>query len=580
MMRSLASSLVAVAVLAPATVAQCFDSNYGVSLPLPGFFDFELGIQPIGFAFPLAGTTYTDVHIASKGYVWLSNAGVPAPGGVDFSATASELATLGPRVTALWSDFGPSATGSIWLNSTPTKCTITWADTTCFAGACGVFTMQLQLLSSGEVFMFFGPGTTNNSSAGVPTWQVGVCGISPGGAASLPAASDLSAGGLTADNVVYEEWLVANTFDMASRGLQFVPTNPGWIFTLPANCAAAEAYGAGCVQENDSFYEEWLTGFDLNSSTVTWLRTPTGYVVLTSIPGTFVTPGVGAVNVAAGFLDGEQTFALSSPMPAAGGPTSSLNITTKGQIEIANSTSGIIDYTPSVSEFLNATRTQFALWHDYDQTDLGSGLILFEEIGNVTYVTWNGVHSFSSVQPSTFQFQFDRPTGNVTLVIGTMGGFANPDNGILGYSVGGPSPNPGATDLSALTGSLNVADLGLAGLAMAANGLPQVGNVGFGFTTSNVPPLVPLGIIFFGTAKVFPGLPLGIIGMPGCEGYTNSNLGSVSFPVVAGVGAQPLPIPANPGLIGAQFSAQSVAFTLLTPLGLASSNGVWLTIGN
>ncbi len=85
-MRSLTLSLASL-LLAPAAAAQCFDTAFGTQLTLPpGGFDFELPIQPIGFAFPLAGATYTDLHITSKGYVWLSNAGVPLPGGVDITA--------------------------------------------------------------------------------------------------------------------------------------------------------------------------------------------------------------------------------------------------------------------------------------------------------------------------------------------------------------------------------------------------------------------------------------------------------------------------------------------------------------
>lgn len=573
----------ALALLAPAAAAQCFDANLGTPVTMPGFFDFELPIETIGFAFPLAGTTYSDMHITSKGYIWLSNAGVPASGGVDFSATSAELASQGPRIAALWSDLGPAGTGQIWINRTAAKCTVTWVDQTCFGGNCGVFTMQAQLFVTGEVAFYFGPGATNNSDPGVPTWQVGVSGISAGGVA-LPAASDLSVGGATVDNMIHEEWITANTFDMAGRGLYLIPTNPGWVFTQPVNCAGVEAYGAGCVQVNDSIYEEWTSAFDLNNSTVTWLRTGTGYIVVTSIAGAFVTPGAGAVNVAPGALDGEQTFVLGSAMPGPGGSFTDINVTTKGQIELANTPNGFVDFTPSISELLNSARTQFALWHDYDQTAPGSGLILFEEIGTTTYVTWNGVGSFSAgASLSTFQFQLDRTTGNVTLVIQTMGGFANPDNGILGYSVAGNSPDPGATDFATLGGAVNVEDAGaLAPLALAANGLPAIGNASFSMTTTNVPNLVPLAIMFFGTAQLLPPIDLTIIGMPGCFAHTNGNLASSSFAVTlpAGTGTLNLPIPPNSGLIGAQISAQTIAFTAQTALNLASSNGLWLTLGN
>lgn len=569
---------------AASAAAQCFETNYGTPLgsaaTLVG--DIVLPIQPIGFAFPLGGSTFTDLHICDKGYVWLSNAGVPAPAGADFSATAGELASQGPRIAPLWSDLQVLATnnGQIYLNSSAARCVVTWENIACYTGSCGTFNMQLQMLASGEVFFFWGPGATNNSTT-VATWQVGVCGVSPG-AAAQPANSDLSAGGVTANNVLVEEWLTPNTFDMAARGLHLVPTNPGWVFTLPSGCASATGYGSGCVQSNDSFYEEWTSGFDFNNGTVSWLRSGNGYIALTSIPGTFVVPSATAINIAPNQLDGEQVVTLSAAMPAPGGPTTTLNVTTKGYIEVAATTSGgFPDYSPTVAELLNSARTTFAMWHDYDQTDVGSGLILFEEIAGVAYVTWNGVHSFSSVSPSTFQFQFDVATGNVTLVIGSMGGFANPDAGILGYSVGGPSANPGSTDFSALTSAISVSDSGLSGLVLAASGQPQIGNSSFALQTSNVPNLVPLAIQFFGTAVVNPGLDLSFLSMPGCYAYTNGNLGSVTFPVSlpAGTGSVTLPIPNNPALTGTVLSTQSVCFTTLTAFGLATSNGLQITVG-
>src|SRR5690606_30202097 len=103
----------------------------------------ELPGQPLGFAFPLGGTTYTDVHITDKGYVWLTNAGVPAtPGFVDYTATGAELASQGPRIAALWGDFQALAVNGaqIWLDtSAPGRAVITWEKLECFGGNCAQF---------------------------------------------------------------------------------------------------------------------------------------------------------------------------------------------------------------------------------------------------------------------------------------------------------------------------------------------------------------------------------------------------------------------------------------------------------
>jgi hypothetical protein len=579
-MRTFVASL-SLAMLAPALAAQCFDPAYGTPLAAPGtlFGDFEFPMQSIGFAFPINGVTYTNIHVVDKGYVWFSNAGVPASGGVDISPTSAELASGSPRVCCLWSDIQAlSANNSmVYVKSTATDCTITWENVQCYSNTSGIFSMQMKLEPNGTITMRYGAGTTNASTLSV--WWVGVTGVSPGLGVVLPAASDLSTVGASADPTVFEEWLAMNSFDMAGYAFQLIPTNPGYVWAPVSNCASAVSYGTGCPNQPESVYEHWVSGFDLNNTTVTWLRTGSGYIMLTSLPGTFVPPSLSAVNVAPLMLDGEQVMPLSGPMPVPGGTTSSLNVTTKGQIQFASTTVGTIDYTPTVAEFLADLRTQFVLWHDYDQTDLGSGLILFEEVGGVAYVTWNGVHSYSSTAASTFQFQFNIATGNVTLVIGTMGGFANPDDGLIGYTLGGASSDPGATDFSALTGTVSVYDVPALPLALGTNGSPSIGNAGFALLVSDAPVLVPVGIQFFGTAVVNPGLDLTFLGMPGCSAYTNGDLGASTFPMAGPTGSFAFPIPNNNALIGVVLSTQTVMFSLATPFNLVSSNGVALTLG-
>ncbi|MEO6597817.1 MAG: hypothetical protein ABIP94_23980 [Planctomycetota bacterium] len=571
----------------PAMAQNCFLGNLGVSLGAGP--DVVFGIRSIGFAFPLAGTTYADIHVCDKGYVYLSNASVPAPGFADFTPTAAELASGPPRICALWSDIQvlTGNNGECFLDSTPVRCTITWKNAQIYnSGAAGgpVFDMQMTLLPTGEIKCVYGPGTTNNSIAGQPTWQVGVAGVSPGGVA-LPAPSNLSANGTTTDNTLFEQWLAPGTFDMASTGLQMIPTNPGWVFvsTSLASCAKTENYGMGClaaVGSPNSFYEFWaMSAFDLNNTTLTMLRTGASYTVLNSLPGTIVPPTGGAQTVATGLLDGQQLFTLASPMPVPGGSTTVVNITTKGQIEIGGA-NGVIDFTPTAAELLANPRTVFACWHDYNQTSAGSGIITFEEIGGFAYATWSGVHSFSTTTPNTFQFQLNLGTGDVKLVIGQMSGAASIDNIVVGYSYAGASADPGPTDLSSAFGALTVFDDTLP-LALRTNGNPSLGNAAFALVTSNVPPLVPIAFVFVGDLQVNPGLNLTFIGMNGCFGYTNANLGSATFPVspTTWSGSQALPIPNNAMLVGTVLTCQSVAFSLATPLNLVASNGTKLTLG-
>ncbi len=546
--------------------------------------DVMLPIQSIGFAFPFAGTTYTDVHICTNGYMQLSNASVPAPGAGDGTATAAELVAGSPRICALWSDHNLTAGNgaNVYINSTPTKCTITWDRCVHFGFTAPLFSFQAQLFATGEIKFFYDANSTNNST--LAGYLAGLVGVSPGVGAILPAVSNLSAGGATADNTLYEDWLVAATFDMQSQSLHLVPTGPGWAFlNAPlSGCAIASNYGTGCYKAADSYYEYFATAaaMDLNGKTISMLRSANGYLVLDSIPGTFVPPSGGAVQIVAGD-DATGSVALSAAMPIAGGSTNTLFVSSNGNIALSAITNGNA-WTPTTAAFLAWAQTAVAVWHDYNNALPGSGVVKFEEASGIAYVTYDNVFHFGTTTGpgDQFQFQFNVATGDVTIVFNAM----NPaGNGYLvGYSVGGASANPGALDLStALAIPQNVFDTQSVELKLTTSGgLPYFGNTAFSLDTSNVPNLVPLAFMFFGDTVV-PGIDLGFIGAPNCRAYTNANLGSLTFPVSlpAGTGSQPFAIPTNLGLLGVTLTCQSVAFTLLNSLGLATSNGTTFTIG-
>ena len=588
-MRATKLLLALVAVTATPVLAQnCFHTA-APGVLLGSAQDVVFPMQPIGFAFPLAGATYTDIHVSDHGLVFLSNGGVPAPpasGSPRLYTPSTATLTIGaPTICALWSDTIGTAPGAVHLDSSPAGCTVTWHNVQSYGLPTPRFSMQMKLLPSGAVEFAWSASATNDSVFGGAS-QAGLVGITPGGGAPLPAGLDLSAGGATTANTCFQLFPTANGFDMQNVGLLLVPTSPGWI-AVPlgsAVCAAARDYGRGCGLAADSIYEPFQTAdFDLANRTIKYLRGAAGYTATNGSAGTFVPPGAAATNVAPGQLDGQQTFVLSAPMPVAGGTTTTLRVTTKGQIELGGAALAAIDFTPTVVELLNRPNTHFACWHDFDQTAPGSGPITFEQVAGVAYVTWNGVMSFSGSLPSTFQYQFDLATGDVTLVFGATDGLLetfNPDDILVGYSVGGVSTDPGPQDLSAPFASAVVDVATGADATVTANSLPILGNPGFGFAVANLPDLIPFAVLFYGSAPVDPGLPLGFVGMPGCQAYTTANLGTDAFPVVGGQGFMPVPIPNNPALAGVQVSAQAVAFSPITPLNLIASNGTWITVGN
>ena len=575
----------ALGLLAPIAAAQCpLDPAIGTALPYGGF-DYEYPMQAIGFVFPFAGTTYTHIHVTTKGMFYLSNSGVPVSGGYDYSPTTAELVSGSPRICPMWTDMGVDSTSGVYLNSSASECTITWKDARGYGTSLPLFSVQCKLFPSGEIRFSYSTATINNSSwIGPPPGWTAIIGASPGLGAILPAASDLSAGGVTLDNTIYEEFPAPDTFNMGGMYINLLPLNPGWFYSAPpANCATASDYGQGCIQSDDSYHENYATALNMDltaGKTITMLRSGSGYLVLDAIPGTIVPPGIGAVPVAAGD-DVETTVALTGAMPVAGGTTSNLTICSNGQISLAATGNGT-SWTPDVPTFMGWVQTVVAVWHDYNNTLVGSGPVMFEQAGGFAYVTWNNVFSYGTapVTGDTFQWQFELATGNITLVFGTMTPAGN--GYLVGYSTGGPSPTPTPHDLSATPFSFNVADTYVGpGLAITTNGMPTLGNAGFAFNTSNVPNLVPLAFVFFGTAPL-PGIDLGFLGAPNCRAYQTADLGAYTFPVAlpAGTGTFGLPIPVGPVFIGTYLAAQSVAFSLGNPLNLIFSNGTQITIGN
>ena len=231
-----------------AAAQNCFDGDFGTLLATDPQ-DVVLPIQPIGFPFPVGGTTYTDLHITDHGFVQLSNGGTPVPAGIPaiYTPTTSNFVTGAPKVAAMYADVIGLGGGRIYYKSSATQSTITWVNMQNFGFSTPRFDFQLTLFPNGDVRVVYGPNVYNNSTF---TGTAGaITGITPGGGVTLPAPTDLSAGGTTVDPTIFEEWPTANTFDLANTTLLFVAANPGYAVVnlgAPTNCGDASTYGTGC----------------------------------------------------------------------------------------------------------------------------------------------------------------------------------------------------------------------------------------------------------------------------------------------------------------------------------------------
>lgn len=250
-MNKLLLSLALVASSPVALAQHCFDGDFGTRLG-GATFDEVFPIQPIGFPFPLGGVTYADIHVTTHGFVTLSNAGIPIPpvstSMMLWTPTTANFIAGPPKICALYADI-VAPNGEIFIKSSASKCTVTWRNVECyFVTPLVLFTMQMTLYPTGTVRITYGPGVTNDSTFGGVS-DNGIAGITPAGGATLPSPVDLSAGGASANDTVFDNWVTANTFDMANNTLQMVPTVPGYSYSLlgaPASCASTADYGSGC----------------------------------------------------------------------------------------------------------------------------------------------------------------------------------------------------------------------------------------------------------------------------------------------------------------------------------------------
>jgi len=559
-------------------------SNLGIPLGVGDEVVFP--IQPIGFAFPLGATTYTDIHVCTNGYVFLSNAGLPAPGPSDYTATPAELVGDSPRIAALWTDLNIDAAvgGEVYIeNTTGVDCVITWKNARHYGAATGdpVFDIQAKLNISGQIEFFYSPAATNNSAAGNPTWQVGITGLTNGQGVALPAMSDLSAGGATTDpDTLFEEWLVPASFDMNADSLIITPSAPGWAFATGGqntNCANVSTYGTGCVAIPDAAYEYWAgTPWDLTTSTVTFIRGGSEYLIIDGIPATFYTP-----TTTTPLMTGDDSFAsviLSQPIPIPGGTTSNLVACSNGYLTLSAQDQGA-DYSPSVADFeAFAEPTICGNWYDYNPG--AGGLITFEENNGFAYITYDSVPPYGQTTGETWQYQIDLSSGIITVVYVSVihGGTNGWHNPLFGATPGNAQRAESYDMSTALAVGVTASDIGRAPLALSGSSPILGGN--WDLATSNLDPVSPIAITFFGSAQF--SLPLNFIfsnADPACNVNIDTILGDLTALNTGGVATGSFPLPNTPGLAGFVITGQSICLTLQNGSNLLTSNGIQGVLG-
>jgi hypothetical protein len=350
--------------------------------------------------------------------------------------------------------------------------------------------------------------------------------------------------------------------------------------TTGTGCTFADVveYGAGCGGVGfASFYEQLASdpaaanGMDLDGVRIEGLNTGSGYLVQAFAGAGGIAPGGSAVVVPAGDDDSVDTSTV--------GGTLGIWVGSNCNISLGGTNGG--GFTPDVATMLNNANAGLYAWTDlHSASGGGAGDIWYEESGTVATVTYLAVSGWNTGLPNTVQFIWDTATGNFSIEFEALN-TTNPEDWLVGYSPAGANLDPGASDLSALTGGnvLLTAASDSASLALSAN-LPVLGT-NWDLTTDFIDPISPIAITFFGDRSPVA-VPFTAIGInaPGCDINLASAITSLSGLSAGGTATVTVALPNNPALAGALLSAQSLCLTLQNSANLLSSNGVEGLLGN
>lgn len=141
--------------------------------------------QPLGFTLNLpGGVSTTDVYICSNGFIWLQSGG-----SADYTPSASELVSQGPRICMLWQDLNPATGGTIHFDTDPANgvAYVTWLGVPAYNNAAATVDMQCAIFSSGNFEMRYSNETISTSGTRTP-----FVGFTPGLGVMEPPVSDLS----------------------------------------------------------------------------------------------------------------------------------------------------------------------------------------------------------------------------------------------------------------------------------------------------------------------------------------------------------------------------------------------------
>lgn len=534
-------------------------------------------VLPLQFNFPFAGTNYDTVTVNSNGYVELGS----RTGFSDFTPTLAELLNETPRICLFWDDWAPQENNSpnsgIFFTDSPTAAHIIFKDVPYFVVAPltgNVFSGELILTAAGDIYLHTGATTT--------TPEVdGFVGITAGGGVAANALN-LSAMPTITGSTGYENF-TNNTLDLLGTTTRLTPNTlaPGTYsltsVTLPTCAptthpplASSTSYGVGCPSPDAGYYyEEFPTGaLDLSGLSLRFVATGTSAYDV--VPGPGIDNSFGPAEALT--IDDDQVLVQQL------GFTFNYNGTNHTAIGLASNgflwmNTVITD--PQFTNSLNGLLTQPAriapLWDDLDPDSAGT--IYWTQGAGFAMATYENVPYFGVPGGNTFQCKL-YSNGNIEFNYGSL--TANIDPSTVGLSGGPGGVDLGPTDISTLTGSVNLG-AGVQPLTLTST-LPQIGST-YTLTYTNLPPNTTAMLTGLGFQQMQ--LNLTLAGLTGCTQLVNPLTILVAILPPGSVAHQEsIPLPPNVDFLGIELLSQGLANAPgINPAGAATSNGRNGTLG-
>lgn len=556
-MARLSASLSLCLVLGAPAAGQCLDGAAGTTIGSGDNTVFTTH-YPLGFSMPVANSAlggYSHFRVCTNGWIILTNGSTTSgsPGNTNHGSSSSLAGTTtghAPRIAPFWKHMYVTGQVSYDTTSAPGSiCRVLFTDTieADVPTTATSKTYEVILHSTGRIDFAYSAGMDVEGDA------VAYCGVSRANGEGVPAASDLSESVATLGVGCVWQSFAAGEFDLGGKTICFTPDGSGgWNTTMCCDGSTVDPFGEGSyeIPEPEALYDAWpdaataktaLDGHRVRVSKSTRGYTPSGYTASWDPPGlTFFPPTILATPLPT--TDDGWTFVVpSTPFPLAdGGTCAGFAVSHNGIVTLGNYPNNAGDWTPSGAELAATNRQAIYSWHDFNDTEVGSGTIKFEEIGSLFLLTWDNVESYASPElanPSTVQFQFNLANGNMAVLWMLVDGNTTSPFGsatVVGYTGPGASPDPGPTDFAQ---SLPVfVPHNVQPLTLSANLAPvctPVTGTNVTFTTKNMVELAPGSGFFFGllifSFGAIPPTDLGFLGAPGVT------LHLASFDIVFGI---------------------------------------------